>query len=643
MSSTAIAKVQIQPSEAPVSHQSPMKIVVVGHVDHGKSTLVGRILHETGALPDGKVDYLREVCDKRGMPFEWAFVMDALQAERDQGITIDTAQIRFRTPARPYVIIDAPGHKEFLKNMITGAASAEAAVLVIDADEGVQEQSRRHGYLLHLLGLRQIAVAVNKMDLVNFDQARFEEVKAEIVAYLNSIGVEPTYVVPVAARGGVNIAATAAETPWYDGPSVLEALDLFEAARAATELALRLPVQDVYKFDERRIIAGRIESGRLKVGDTLVFAPSGKSARIATIESWGGTAIAALAAGAGQSVGITLDEQIFVERGQVASLAGSVPALSHAIKARLFWLGREALKVGSRYKLKLATAEHVVEVTAIERVIDVEDLANHQGAEVDRNAVAEVVFRAKAPISHDSFVANPRLGRFVLVEGYDIVGGGVIAEADTVRHDHKSSNITFVDHKVNYENRALGNGHRGGVVWLTGLSGSGKSTIAMEVERQLFLKGWQVSVLDGDNVRHGLCSDLGFSPEDRAENIRRVGEVAHLFAQAGMLVVTAFISPYRSDRDRVRAVDPELFHEIHVATGLDECERRDPKGLYKKARAGKIPEFTGISAPYEEPIVPELAVVTDGKSIEESVAEVLRYVEDTFSLSAREQAVGWGL
>jgi len=627
---------------------SPMKIVVVGHVDHGKSTLVGRILHQTGALPEGKVVYLREVCDKRGMPFEWAFVMDALQAERDQGITIDTAQIRFRTAARPYVIIDAPGHKEFLKNMITGAASAEAALLVIDADEGVQEQSRRHGYLLHLLGLRQIAVAVNKMDLVGFDQARFEVVKAEIVAYLASIGVVPTYVVPVAARSGVNIGSQAAETPWYTGPSVLEALDRFEPAKPATELPLRLPVQDVYKFDERRIIAGRIESGRLKVGDTLVFAPSGKSARIATIESWsgvtgGGSPLATVAAGAGQSVGITLDEQIFVERGQVASLVETAPSLSHSLKARLFWLGHQPLKVGSRYKLKLATAEHVVEVTAIERVIDVEDLANHQGAEVGRNAVAEVVFRGKAPISYDSFVANPRLGRFVLVEGYDIVGGGVIAEADLVRHDHKSSNITFVDHKVNFENRSLGNGHRGGVVWLTGLSGAGKSTIAMEVERQLFLKGWQVSVLDGDNVRHGLCSDLGFSPEDRTENIRRVGEVANLFAQAGMLVVTAFISPYRSDRDRVRAIDPELFHEIYVATGLDECERRDPKGLYKKARAGQIPEFTGITAPYEEPIVPELAVVTDGKSIEESVAEVLRYIEDTFSLSAREQAVGWGL
>lgn len=645
MSNTATAAVKTQYSEAPVSNphtSSPMKIVVVGHVDHGKSTLVGRILNETGALPDGKVEYLKEVCEKRGMPFEWAFVMDALQAERDQGITIDTAQIRFQTPLRPYVIIDAPGHKEFLKNMITGAASAEAAVLVIDADEGVQEQSRRHGYLLHLLGLRQIAVAVNKMDLVNFDQARFEVVKAEIVAYLNSIGVEPTYVIPVAARTGVNISTNSSETPWYTGPSVLGALDQFEAAKPATDLALRFPIQDVYKFDQRRIIAGRIESGRLKVGDTLVFAPTGKTARVASIESWGLHQMSSVAAGAGQSIGITLDEQIFIERGQVASLIETPPSASHTLKARLFWLGHNALKVGSRYKLKLATAEYAVEVIEIERVINVEDLANHPGAEVGRNAVAEVVFRSRTPIAHDSFLDNPRLGRFVVVEDYDIVGGGVIAEAGGVHQVHKSTNITEVAHKVDFESRALANGHRGGVVWLTGLSGAGKSTIAMEAERQLFLKGWQVTVVDGDNVRAGLCSDLGFSPDDRAENIRRVGEMAHLFAQAGMLVITAFISPYRSDRDRVRTIHPDAFHEIHVATKLDECERRDPKGLYRKARTGEILEFTGVSAPYEAPDAADLTLDTSGKSVDECVAELLRYMEASFSLTAREQTESWG-
>jgi len=614
---------------------APLRIVVVGHVDHGKSTLVGRILNETGALPDGKVEYLKEVCDKRGMPFEWAFVMDALQAERDQGITIDTSQLRFHSGKRPVLIIDAPGHKEFLKNMITGAASAEAALLIIDAAEGVQEQTRRHGYLLHLLGLTQIAVVVNKMDLVNWSHDRFTEVEAEIRAYLAEIGVTPTHVIPVAARGGDNVKGRSPNSPWYQGPTIIDALDGFNAHAPATELPLRLPVQDVYKFDQRRIIAGRIESGRLKVGDRLVFAPSGKSAKIATIEGWAGDDISTVAAGAGRAVGVTLDEPIFVERGQIAHLAEAAPVLAYSVRARVFWLGREALKLGSRLKLKLATAEYPVEVAAIERVVDVEDLNNHTGTEVARNAVAELVLRARAPMALDAFADNARLGRFVLVQGYDIVGGGIIGEAVG-----ESRNITAVEHKVTLDARSRANGHKGGVLWLTGLSGAGKSTIAMELERRLFLKGWQVTVLDGDNVRTGLCADLGFSEADRAENIRRVGEVAHLFAKAGMLTITAFISPAKADRARVRSIDPEAFHEIHIATDLAECERRDPKGLYKKARAGEIKEFTGISAPYEAPENPELAVSTQGKSVDDAVAEVLAYVEAEFGLSTRERAAG---
>jgi bifunctional enzyme CysN/CysC len=618
-----------------------MRIVVVGHVDHGKSTLVGRLLNDTGSLPDGKVETLREVSHRRGMPFEWAFVMDALQAERDQGITIDTAQIRFRTPLRPYVIIDAPGHKEFLKNMITGAASAEAAVLVIDAAEGVREQSRRHGYLLRLLGLRQIAVAVNKMDLVGYDEGRFHAVEAEIREYLGSIGVVPTHVIPVAARDGVNLAQRSPETAWYHGPSLVDALDGFVAAPPADALPLRLPVQDIYKFDQRRIIAGRVDAGRLKVGDRLVFAPSGKSARVASIESWGAETLPQ-EAGAGESVGITLDEQIFVERGQIATHAETPPGLSHRIAAHLFWLGHRPLTVGARYKLKLATAEHIVEVSRIRRVIDVEDLAGSEADQVDRNAVAEVELQARTRIAYDLHADNPRLGRFVLVEGYDIVGGGVIAGGDQQEAAQRETVLTAVAHKIDERARTLANRHRGGVVWLTGLSGAGKSTLAIEAERQLFLRGWQVTVLDGDNLRLGLNSDLGFSPADRAENVRRAGEVAHLISQAGLVVLTAFISPYRTDRDRVRAMGPDHFHEIHVSTGIEACEARDPKGLYRRARAGEIREFTGLDAPYEPPEAPELTLSTEGKSIEESVSDLLSYIDRVFSLSPDEQALVWG-
>ncbi len=615
--------------ETSLNYDPTLKIVIVGHVDHGKSTLVGRLLHETNSLPDGKVETLRQVCERRGMPFEWAFVMDALQAERDQGITIDVSQIPFKTERRPYVIIDAPGHKEFLKNMVTGAASADAAVLVIDAIEGVQEQSRRHGYLLHLLGLRQLAVVVNKMDAVDFSHARFDEVSAEIRGYLAEIGVTPTQIIPIAARHGDNIVSRSANTPWYQGPTVVEALDGFASAAQSTDLPLRFPVQDVYKLDHRRIIAGRVESGRLKVGDRLLFSPSGKTARVSSIEAWSVPKQPTLAE-AGQSIGVTLDEQIFIERGQIASLLEDAPVSATVFRARIFWLGRAPLVAGRRYKLKLATAEHLIEVEKVERVIDVTDLASVANDVVERNAVAEVVLRARSPLALDAFVDNPRTGRFVLVDGYDIVGGGVVSSDGLELRcapSHVASDITAVSHKVTPLARQQANRHKAGIVWLTGLSGSGKSTIAMEVERRLFQRGWQAFVLDGDNIRHGLNSDLGFNPEDRAENIRRIGEVANLFVQAGMIVITAFISPYRSDRDRVRAINPQAFNEIYLKADVEECERRDPKGLYAKARQGGIPEFTGISAPYEEPIRPELVIDTKALTVDEAVEAVLRHIE----------------
>lgn len=611
-----------------------LKIVIVGHVDHGKSTLVGRLLHETDSLPEGKVENLRQVCEKRGMPFEWAFVMDALQAERDQGITIDTAQIPFKTAKRPYVIIDAPGHKEFLKNMVTGAASADAAVLVIDAIEGVQEQSRRHGYLLHLLGLRQLAVVVNKMDAVEHSESRFHEVSAEIRAYLAEIGVTPTEIIPISARHGENMAVRAGTMPWYKGPTVQEALDNFAPAAEATDLPLRFPVQDVYKFDHRRIIAGRIESGRLKVGDRLLFSPSGKSARVASIEWW--NAVPPAVAEAGQSIGVTLDEQIFIERGQIASLYEDAPIATGVFKARVFWLGRAPLTTGRRYKLKLATAEHIVTVDRVERVIDVTDLASVSNEQVERNAVAEVVFRTAGQVALDPFVENPRTGRFVLVDGYDIVGGGVVsaeglpdsrAVQPSLNASPVSSDLTAVAHKITPAARAAVNRHKGGIIWLTGLSGSGKSTISMEVERRLFNRGFQVFTLDGDNIRQGLNADLGFSPEDRTENIRRIGEVASLFVQAGMVVLTSFISPYRADRARARSINPDAFHEVWVKADVEECKRRDPKGLYAKALSGGIPEFTGISSPYEEPDHPELVLDTQNLSVEEAVEKLIRYIE----------------
>lgn len=623
----------------------PLPIVIVGHVDHGKSTLVGRLLHEVDALPAGKVDALREMSRRRGMPFEWSFVMDALQAERDQGITIDTTQIRFSTELRTYVVIDAPGHKEFLKNMITGAASADAALLVIDAAEGVLEQSRRHAYILHLLGVRQVAVAVNKMDAVGYDEARFAEVEGEIRRYLSEIGVTPDAVIPISARNGDNIASRSENTPWYKGPTIVRALDAFKAPPALTERPLRLPVQDVYKLDHRRIIAGRIESGRIRVGDTLVFSPGGKKARIASIESWNETT-PRLTAIAGQSVGITLDEQIFVERGNMASLEEQRPVETRTLRVRLFWLGHSPLRLGARYMLKLATSENPVTVQSIERVIDVEDLSGRSGDEVHRNEVAEIVLQARTPIAVDDFQEIARTGRGVLVDGYDLVGGCIVdaptedAGETQVKQAPAASNIHAVADAVGAEARAASNGHRGGILWFTGLSGAGKSTVALALERALFERGLQAFVLDGDTIRHGLNSNLGFSPEDRSENIRRVAEVARLFAEAGMIVIASLISPTRADRDRARSIGNRFFHEVYIRADLKTCEGRDPKGLYAKARAGEIAEFTGISAPYEEPAAPELTLDTVNRSVEELVADAMAYIERTFVVPTQVRRIG---
>ncbi len=617
------------------SHRDLLRIVIVGHVDHGKSTLVGRLFHDTGSLPEGKFEAIKAMCEKRGMPFEWAFLMDSMQAERDQGITIDTSQIWFHTEKRDYTIIDAPGHKEFLKNMVTGAAQSDAAVLIVDADEGIQEQSRRHGYLLHLLGVRNVAVAVNKMDLVKYDQGRFDEIERDIRSYLESIGVSPSFVIPVSAREGDNIAKPSDNMPWYLGPTIVQSLDTFPTPVSPIHLPFRMPVQDVYKFDQRRIIVGRIESGRLSVGDTVLFSPSNKTVTVKSLESWPEVkGKAKTHAVAGESVGLTLDEQIFAERGELISGTGNSPIETDVFRARIFWLGREPLKIGARYKMKLATGEANVEVQSIEQIIDTTDLSHSGATQVERNQVAEVVMRSRRLLALDEFTALPNTGRFVLVDKFDIAGGGIISMEGYADQRHlvtqKSTNITRVENTVSSDERAMKNGHAGGVLWFTGLSGSGKSTLAVELERKLFERGYHVFVLDGDNVRHGLNANLSFSPEDRAENIRRVGEVAALFAGAGTLTLTAFISPYRSDRDRARLAGEGAFHEIFIKADVATCEGRDPKGLYKKARKGEIKDFTGISAPYEAPDAPELTVDTSAHDIDECVAQLIEYVEANF-------------
>lgn len=619
-------------SSAPAASDQ-LKVVIVGHVDHGKSTFVGRLFHDTGALPEGKLEQLQAAAVRRGVPLEWANLMDTLQAERDQNVTIDTAQIWFRTAKREYVLIDAPGHKEFLKNMVTGAASAEAALLLIDAAEGVQEQSRRHGFLLSLLGIRQVVVLVNKMDLQGYAEPVFQGIAAEYRAFLRSLGLAPVRFIPISAKYGDNIATFSPRMPWWRETTVLATLDELTPPPPAENQPLRFVVQDVYRFDHRRILAGRVESGTLRVGDRLLFSPTNKISAVKTIERWNAPAV--FQAGAGESIGITLTEQIFVERGAVASSETTPPYQLTQFKARLFWMGRAPLSPDKTYRLKLATQEVECRVESVERVIDsstLQPLAQATGS-VERNEVAELTLRTSRLLAFDPHNEVAPLGRFVLVDGYDVAGGGIILPdnyprrtADTLQ---KSGNIYWCRSKVTTTQRQLRNGHAGRVVWLTGLSAAGKSTIATELERELFNLGQQVYVLDGDNIRHRLCADLGFSPEDRAENIRRIGEVARLFADAGLICITAFISPYRADRELVRRMcPPGQFIEVYVNAPLEVCEQRDPKGLYARARANEIPEFTGVSAPYEPPEKPELELRTDHLTVSEAVARIIEFLRD---------------
>src|SRR6266699_1432479 len=615
-------------AQRPTSDVEPkLRVVFVGHVDHGKSTLIGRILHDTGSLPQGKIEEIRKACAAEGMEFEFAFLLDALLEEQKQNVTIDTTEIPFRTPRRRYAIIDAPGHKEFLKNMITGASRADAALLVIGANEGVREQSRRHAYLLSMLGIKHLIVVVNKMDLVDYSEERFREIEQDYRKFLVDLGLEAHAFIPASAKEGENVARASMKMKWYCRANVLEALDLLEPQKPDVDLPLRFCVQDVYRFDGRRIVAGRIETGTLQVGDQLVFSPANKSSIVATIERW--KAPANGPALAGDSIGITLSEQIFVERGYVASHENETPIETNRFHADLFWIVREPLRVGHLYSLRLATQDVKCEVVSIERVMDSSTLESKvDGREqLERNEIGRLTIQTRGRLVIDNHDRIPNLGRFVIIDDGQICGGGTIfGGVYTDRTVAKSKNIFWTEAKITARSRAMRSGHRGAVIWLTGLSGAGKSTIAQALERELFQRAMHTYGLDGDNIRHGLNSNLGFSPEDRVENIRRVSEVAKLMADAGAVVITAFISPYRMDRRRAREIALEgnaEFIEVFVEAPLEVCETRDPKSLYKKARAGEIRDFTGIGAPYEAPEDPEIVVHTDEQTVDESVATIL--------------------
>ncbi len=612
-----------EPSHAPAAAPAApshgpdhLYLVVVGHVDHGKSTLIGRLLFDTQSVPDGKAERIEAACKAEGMEFEYAFLMDALLEEQAQNITMDTTRVPFRTPRRSFTIIDAPGHKEFLKNMITGAASADAAVLLVDAQEGLREQTRRHCFLLSLLGLRQIVVAVNKMDLVDYRPEVFERIRSELGEFLTKLGVEPAAFVPISAKNGEGLLKASSRMSWYKGPALLEVLEGFRAHPSASGGPLRLTVQDVYRFDARRIVAGLVDSGRVSVGDPIEFMPGGKRSRVKSIENWPrssppftGPVVS------GQAVALTLEDELFVERGQIGCSPSDTPSEARTFTARVFWIHNEPLRSGELIPLKLGTQQAEARVLGIQRTLDAVTLETGTGTngEVKVHEVAEIRLRVRKPIAFDAGGKFPALGRFVLMRGRRIGGGGVIDSV--VEEPNRTSEGAVVS-------RSAILGHRGCILWMTGLSGSGKSTLATALEQRLLRSGILATVLDGDALRTGLSKNLGFTADDRSENLRRATELAIHLADAGVVVIAALISPFRSARAAAaeRAKERSVpFAEVYVNAPLSVCEVRDPKDLYKKARAGKIPQFTGIDSPYEAPINPDIEIKTDRSSIDDSV------------------------
>jgi bifunctional enzyme CysN/CysC len=573
------------------STREQMSIAIVGHVDHGKSTVVGRLLADTGRLPEEKIERIREKCRRTSKPFEYAFLLDALKDEQSQGITIDSARCFFRTDRRDYTIIDAPGHIEFLKNMVSGAARAEAALIVIDAAEGIQENSRRHGYLLSMLGVGQIMVCVNKMDLVDYDQGVFDAIERDYRAFLSPIGVTPLNFIPISARDGENIAAHSERTPWYQGPNVLEALDGLQKEAPDESKPLRMPVQDVYKFtamgDSRRLIAGRIESGRLHVGDTVLFSPSNKRSQVKSIETF--NTPPKTAAQSGESVAFTLTEQIYVTRGEMVSRADEPPPqVSSRFRARVVWLGRRPMTPDRRYKLKLCTAEAPVVLEEVTAALDANSLnLATKKARIERHDVAECILSARRPMLFDPNASMPSTGRFVLVDEYEIAGGGIIVEALPDQQSRLRDQVFIRDGKwvpgaISSQERSERLAQRSALILITGHRGVGRKRLANALEQYLFSTGRFVYFLGIGSIVYGLDADIAIhSPNlDATENehIRRLGETLHVLLDAGLIVLCTAIDLSAKSIDDIRTlIGPVPVTTICVGQhDLSEADLRFP-------------------------------------------------------------------
>ena len=603
-----------------------LRFITCGSVDDGKSTLIGRLLFDTQKLADDQLAALEKdskAHGTRGTELDYALLVDGLSAEREQGITIDVAYRYFNSRERSFIVADCPGHEQYTRNMVTGASTADLAVILLDATRGVLTQTRRHAFLCHLLGIRQFVLAVTKMDLVQYDEAIYRGHAADFMALADRLGLESVTAVPVSGVNGDNVATRSAAMPWYDGPTLAEALDSVEAGSSDYGATFRMPVQGAIRPDRSfRGVTGLVASGSISKGDAVRILPSGKLTRIARVLVGADDAERATE---GQSVTLTFTEEIDCSRGDVVAAASDPPAVADQFEATIVWMDDEVLLPGRAYWLKLATQSVSATVQAPKYRIDVNTFDQLAAKTLELNEIGVAEVYTDRPIVFESYADNRALGGFILVDKLTnaTVGAGMIHFAL-----RRAQNVHWQALEVSREAHARIKGQKPKVLWFTGLSGAGKSTIANLVEKKLHALGRHTFLLDGDNLRHGLNKDLGFTDADRIENIRRVGEVAKLMADAGLIVLTAFISPFRAERHMVRAMLPEgEFIEIFVDTPLAEAERRDEKGLYAKARAGELVNFTGIDSPYEVPEQPEIWIDTAVTSAEAAAQEIVDLIE----------------
>ena len=619
----------LQPLIDRVMQADLLRFSTAGSVDDGKSTLIGRLLYDSRSIYDDQLTAVEAASTKSGQDtVDLALVTDGLRAEREQRITIDVAYRHFSTPKRRFIIADTPGHEQYTRNMATGASTADLAVVLVDASQGVLTQSRRHGYIAVLLGIRYIVLAVNKMDKVEYDRRVFERIRDEFVTYIQRVGDVQITCIPVSALKGDNVVTTSEHMPWYTGPTLLHYLETVNVHDASPH-PFRMAVQYVLRpTPDYRGYSGLIASGTVRQGDAVKLLPSGLTARISEVRLPSGTAPQA---SAGQAATLCLDRELDVSRGDLLCAPDAPPVAASQIEATVVWMHTEPLHLQRPLLIKHTTRAVRAQVLALHHRIDPNTLEHQSADSLELNAIGQVSIRLFRPLLCATYRANRTTGAFILIDPvtHATVAAGMITEAHASQYIAPGSpNLTRHTGRITLSQRTALMHQQPATVWLTGYSGSGKSTIACALEERLVHMGHPTMVLDGDNIRHGLNRDLGFSPDDRTENIRRVAHVAQLMNEAGLIVIVSFISPYRTDRAAAREIiGPDRFIETLVDTPLAVCEARDPKGLYAKARAGQITDFTGIDAPYERPEVPDLTLDTVNASVDDAVTRCLQALE----------------